>query len=275
MERVSAPACSSVNNFDQVYDYKLGCSKGNVKLVLLGAGRDKEKCYNDLLSGVKNSDIEALLNKPLNDSGANRKKVVGDMPKLVDEFSKLPEVLNCKTSNEILDKWEEFYTEKQPTGIQDATKILFDFFIRIQSVSFTLSGCNMPEDLRKTYRDMCEAYVRRLILIQTPFGLLIEKMILTNLSSYLGIKYVKNFNEEAKGIDARIDDIPITVKPESYKGDGIATGTMIKYGKEKDNLSFVFQSQIPNEWIRCLAKNSHNKTEIDQIKKLDYLKTVH
>ena len=271
MKTSPAYNCLSQGGFDKLYDYKLGCSKGNVNLVLLGAGLDKEKYYDDILCTMSNSKIESLFNKPLNDSGANQKRVIGDMSVSIDEFSKLSEVLKYKNTREILDKWEEFYTNKYPNGIKNATKILYEYFAEIQSEPFILSRIEIPNKLKKTWYKMCEAYVKRLALIQTPFGLLIEKMILTNLSNYLGINYIKDFNEEAKGIDARIDNIPITVKPDSYRGEGIATGLMIKYCKSKDDLHFIFHDKIPDEWIEYLIANSHNKIEINQLKKLTYI----
>jgi hypothetical protein len=89
-------------------------------------------------------------------------------------------------------------------------------------------------------------------------GLRFQEAILKELSSRLGKKYrLAKPEEESKGIDGFIDNIPVSVKPETYKLERDLKekikAPIIYYRKEKDCIIFDV-----SEVIRIFVSHNQN-----------------
>ena len=65
---------------------------------------------------------------------------------------------------------------------------------------------------------MVEEWVRDLVIVKTLMGLRFQEAILKKAAEIKGVDYrLSDFTEESKGIDGYIGNIPISIKPETYK----------------------------------------------------------
>ncbi len=124
------------------------------------------------------------------------------IPKKVGQLSELFKECNCKSFEE----WKNYYLQRYPKAIDNATKRIME----------------MLKKLSQAMNDIDESLVRLwvedLILFKTFIGLNIQVLIIKKLASILNKSYkLSTPEEEAKGIDGFIDNIPISIKPYSYK----------------------------------------------------------
>ncbi len=136
-----------------------------------------------------------LLNLANQNSQATRPRVVGQMSELIKE-----------ADPETFDEWERWYLDRHPDAIQNAK-------IKIKNQLEKLH-----QAIQKIDDEMIEAWLEDLILIKTAEGLLIQNTIFEHLSTATGLPHQPASPEdESAGIDGYLGDIPISVKPESYK----------------------------------------------------------
>jgi len=109
-------------------------------------------------------------------------------------------------SGKTLAEWERWYIEQKPDAIRTATERV------LQMVK------NLKNAIEKIDRKMVEEWVRDLVVVKTFMGLRFQEAILKKGAEIIGTDYsLSDFGEESKGIDGYIGDIPVSIKPDTYK----------------------------------------------------------
>jgi len=138
--------------------------------------------------------VAPLINLANQYAQGTRPKVVGQMSELIQEFE-----------GKTLSEWEEWYLRKKPDAIKNATgKIL-------QKLK------EFKNSLNKIDRATVEQWVRDLVIVKTFAGLRFQEAILKKGAEIKGTGYrLSEPDEESKGIDGYIGDIPVSIKPHTY-----------------------------------------------------------
>jgi len=149
----------------------------------------------------------------------------GTRPRVVGQLSEL--IVRCPHKE--YRKWKEWYLQQQPKAINDAAKKIF----------------YMVENLKKAINQIDEKMVKKwvedLVIDKTFIGLKFQEGILKRIAKLKKLKYcLATPNEESKGIDGFIGDIPISIKPITYKTKNMLSEKIevkiIYYEKKKDGI---------------------------------------
>lgn len=136
-----------------------------------------------------------LLNLANQNAQGTRPRIVGQMSELIQHFT-----------GKTLPEWEQWYLKQKPDAIRTATEKV------LQMVK------NLKNAMEKIDREMVEDWVRDLVIVKTFMGLRFQEAILKKAAEIKGVDYrLSDFTEESKGIDGYIGNIPISIKPETYK----------------------------------------------------------
>lgn len=160
-----------------------------------------------------------ILNLANQNAQGTRPSVVGQMSELIQEFS-----------GKSIKEWENWYLEKHPETINRATDKIIDMINNFKDV------------MNQIDRKLVEKWVHDLVIIKTFIGLRFQEAILNKISKILNQKYrLANPEEESIGIDGFIGNIPVSIKPETYKikknlNEKIGV-KIIYYKKNKDGIS--------------------------------------
>ena len=151
--------------------------------------------YLNILSPDFPKYVAPLINLANQYAQGTRPKVVGQMSELIQEFE-----------GKTLQEWEEWYLKKNPDAIKNATdKIL----LKLKELKNALDEINW-----KTV----EHWVRDLVIVKTFAGLRFQEAILKKGAEIKGTNYrLAEPDEESKGIDGFIGDIPVSIKPYTYE----------------------------------------------------------
>ncbi len=126
----------------------------------------------------------------------------GTRPKIVGQMSELIKHFSGKT----LAEWERWYIEQKPNTIRTATERV------LQMVK------NLRSAIDKIDRKMIEEWVKDLVVVKTFMGLRFQEAILKKGAEIIKADYhLSEFGEESKGIDGYIGNIPVSIKPDTYK----------------------------------------------------------
>jgi len=177
---------------------------------------DEIRKYLDIETPEFPKYISPLINLANQYAQGTRPKVVGHMSELIQEFE-----------GKTLKEWEERYLKKKPDAIKNATeKILYKLE-------------EFKNSLNKIDKATVEQWVRDLVIVKTFIGLRFQEAILEKGAKIKGTTYrLAEPNEEAKGIDGYIGDIPVSIKPYIYKVKASLPehiGVKIIYYKKIDN----------------------------------------
>ena len=112
-----------------------------------------------------------------------------------------------KSADEITkEAWEKWYLAKYPDAVDTATEKIWG---QIQLLT---------EAIHLIDKDMVRQWVYDLVINKTYDGLYVQKDILEFLAKERHATYrLATPEEETKGIDGYVGDIPYSIKPESYK----------------------------------------------------------
>lgn len=140
-----------------------------------------------------------LINLSNQNAQGTRPKVVGQLSELFQEYQK-------NTDEISIDTWEKWYLSKYPKAIEDATNRIYE---QIQ---------NLKNAITLIDRDMIQKWVEDLIITKTYNGLYIQKAILSKIAKIKQKDFrLAKTEEEAIGIDGYIDNVPYSIKPNTYK----------------------------------------------------------
>jgi len=139
--------------------------------------------------------VAPLINLANQYAQGTRPRVVGQMSELIQEFE-----------GKRLSEWEKWYLKKKPDAIKNATEKIFQKLKELQN------------SLNKIDQTMVEQWVRDLVIVKTFAGLRFQEAILKKGAELKGTNYrLAESDEESKGIDGYIGDMPVSIKPYTYE----------------------------------------------------------
>ena len=189
---------------------------------------------------LKNAEIQEYVNAPAcefpkyttqlmnlanQNSQGTRPKVVGQLSDLIQEFQ-----------GQTFMEWVEWYQERYPDAIDDATDKVFSMIENFNVVFPQID------------RDLVRSWVEDLVLVKTFTGLKFQEAVLKKLSEMKGCDYrLAGPYEEAQGIDGFVGGEAYSIKPVTYQSKaGLAESIDVKiifYEKKRDGVMF----KIPEE----------------------------
>jgi len=139
--------------------------------------------------------VSPLLNLANQYAQGTRPKVVGQMSDLIQQFT-----------GKTLPEWEKWYLKQKPEAIRNATEKI------LQAVE------NLKTAIGKIDKIIVEQWVKDLVIVKTFMGLRFQEAILKKGAELKKVDYrLANPEEESKGIDGYIGDIPVSIKPITYE----------------------------------------------------------
>lgn len=139
--------------------------------------------------------VAPLINLANQYAQGTRPKVVGQMSELIQEFE-------GKTMSE----WEQWYLEKKPDAIRNATERI------LQKLK------DLKNAMNKIDQEIVEQWVKDLVIVKTFAGLRFQEAILKKGAEIKRTNYrLSEPDEESKGIDGYIGNIPVSIKPHTYE----------------------------------------------------------
>jgi hypothetical protein len=157
---------------------------------------------------------------------ATRPNVVGQMSELIKEFN-----------GNSIEEWTSWYNTRFPNAVQEATDKIFAKYLEMREAYNNIN--------RKTIED----WVKDLIYNKTYCGLKLQNAII----AYLANQFNKNWklaepNEESKGIDGYIGEIPVQIKSSTYQIEASLPENIdvaiIYYEKKKDGIVISYDPEI-------------------------------
>lgn len=166
--------------------------------------------------------VSQIINLAGQNSQATRPKYVGQMSELIQEFD-----------GTTIEEWRQWYSERHPNAIREATK-------RISAMINQLR-----EAIDKIDEEMITAWVEDLTINKTFAGLKFQKAILAKVAEKEKTTYrLARPREEAQGIDGLIGNIPVSIKPITYRSkQGLNEKINVKiiyYEKLKDGIKIEY-----------------------------------
>ncbi len=156
-----------------------------------------EELVKELIGEIKDFPLYTtqLINLANQNAQGTRPRVVGQLTELIKEC---PE--------RTYEGWKKWYLSKYPNAIENATN-------RINEMMNNLKGA-----IKSVDRLMIKKWVEDLVLEKTFIGLRFQEAILKKVASIRNTNYrFAKPNEESQGIDGFIGDIPVSIKPITYK----------------------------------------------------------
>jgi hypothetical protein len=160
-------------------------------------------------------------------------KVVGQMSDLIQEFD-----------GQSLLEWEKWYLDRSQDKINTATRKILQMLENFKRI------------IERIDQQTVEKWVKDLVITKTFLGLKIQEAILKKGSEIARTYYrLSNPEEESKGIDGFIGDIPVSIKPDTYNLQAALPEAikvkMISYkkiqgGVEVDFTEVMGKRELPN-----------------------------
>ncbi len=139
--------------------------------------------------------VTQILNLANQNAQGTRPEVVGQMSELIKQFD-----------GSTIEEWEEWYLKRNPEAIENATKRILEM---VENLKEATSGID---------REMIEKWVKDLVVVKTFIGLKPQKAILKKAAEIKGTSYrLSKPSEESQGIDGYVGDVPVSIKPVTYK----------------------------------------------------------
>jgi hypothetical protein len=139
--------------------------------------------------------VSQIINLANQNAQGTRPRVVGQLTDLIQEFS-----------GKTLDEWERWYLQRYPDAIRTAKEKILAMLE------------NLKDAMHKIDENMVHEWVKDLVIVQTFIGLQFQEAILKKGAEIKGIDYkLSEKTDESQGIDGYIGDIPLSIKPETYK----------------------------------------------------------
>ena len=160
-----------------------------------------------------------IINIANKNSQGTRPIVVGQLSDLIQE---------CPHKE--FKKWKEWYLKKYPTAINKATDKIMPM----------IEG--FKEAINKIDREMVKKWVEDLVIDKAFIGFKFQEAILKRVARMKNTSYrLATPQEESKGIDGFIGNIPVSIKPTTYKIKDMLNeqieAKIIFYEKKKDGIN--------------------------------------
>lgn len=172
-----------------------------------------------------------IINLANQNAQATRPKVVGQMSELIKEFT-----------GKTLQEWETWYLNKHPDAIETATQKILEMID------------NFREVINQIDENMIRQWVKDLVIVKTFIGLRFQEAILKKIADKFDLNYrLATPEEESKGIDGYIGNIPVSLKPITYRQKEMLMEKInvdiIYYEKQKDGLKILISDNLKNKII--------------------------
>lgn len=163
-----------------------------------------------------------IMNLANQNAQGTRAKIVGQMSDLIQEFE-----------GTALSEWEKWYLESHPDAIDNATEKVF--------AMVTL----FKDAILKIDKETVREWIEELVVVKTFSGLKFQEAILKKISLHFKKPYrLAKPDEESKGIDGFIGDMPISIKPITYKTkmglNEVISVPIVFYDKKKSEIVIEF-----------------------------------
>jgi hypothetical protein len=101
-------------------------------------------------------------------------------------------------------------------------------------------------------KDMVRRWVRDLVIVKTFIGLRFQEAILKRIANEFKTHYrLSTPEEEGRGIDGYIGDVPVSLKPTTYRSKGMLPekieADIIFYEKTKDGLRILIPEELKSK----------------------------
>ena len=164
-------------------NYKFKIKNKELQEIIVGEVPDFPK-YSTQLMNLANQNAQGT-----------RPRVVGQMSNLIQEFP-----------GRKLEEWEEWYKERQPGAIKNATDKIYKMVE------------NFKEAVQEIDRRMVKEWVEDLVILKTFMELRFQEAILRKVAEQKSETYrLATPEEESKGIDGYIGYTPVSIKPVTYE----------------------------------------------------------
>ncbi len=186
---------------------------------------------------IKNSEVEQLSNAAMYPFPKYTTMLInqinqtaqGTRPKVVGQMSELTQEFDGKT----LEDWIVWYNERQPDAVETATEKIYDQYLKLKEAMSLID------------KDIIREWVKDLVYTKTFCGLKVQQAIISFIANKLGKNWdLANKEEEAKGVDGYIGEVPVQIKSMTYKLEQhlneIIDVPIIYYEKKKGGLVIEF-----------------------------------
>ena len=178
------------------------------------------------LNDITNPEFPKYTSQLINWANQNAQ---GTRPKIVGQLSDLFPESQASTYNVAISDWKEWYTEKYPGAIEEATDKIFN---QVE---------NLKEAIKLIDKSMVRKWVEDLVISKTFSGMYVQRAILAKISDMRKEPFrLASPEEESKGIDGYVGDTAYSIKPVTYKTMGRLSESidikMIYYSKKKSGL---------------------------------------
>lgn len=178
------------------------------------------------LNDITNPEFPKYTSQLINWANQNAQ---GTRPKIVGQLSDLFPEYQASTYNVAISDWKEWYTEKYPGAIEEATDKIFN---QVE---------NLKEAIKLIDKSMVRKWVEGLVISKTFSGMYVQRAILAKISDMRKEPFrLASPEEESKGIDGYVGDTAYSIKPVTYKTMGRLSESidikMIYYSKKKSGL---------------------------------------
>ncbi len=183
-----------------------------------------EKIIEDLIGEVVSFPkyTTQIINLANQNAQGTRPKVVGQMSELIQECPKKG-----------YDDWVEWYITQKPHAIEDATEKIYQMIEKLKIA------------IKLIDKNLVSVWAKDLVLTKTFMGFCFQESILKRIADLKKTTYRQATpNEESKGIDGYVGEIPVSVKPITYKTMDMLSEEInvqiIFYEKKKDGIKIEF-----------------------------------
>lgn len=174
------------------------------------------------LNDITNPEFPKYTSQLINWANQNAQ---GTRPKIVGQLSDLFPEYQASTYNVAISDWKEWYTEKYPGAIEEATDKIFN---QVE---------NLKEAIKLIDKSMVRKWVEDLVISKTFSGMYVQRAILAKISDMRKEPFrLASPEEESKGIDGYVGDTAYSIKPVTYKTMGRLSESIIYYSKKKSGL---------------------------------------
>ena len=178
------------------------------------------------LNDITNPEFPKYTSQLINWANQNAQ---GTRPKIVGQLSDLFPEYQASTYNVAISDWKEWYTEKYPGAIEEATDKIFN---QVE---------NLKEAIKLIDKSMVRKWVEDLVISKTFSGMYVQRAILAKISDMRKEPFrLASPEEESKGIDGYVGDTAYSIKPVTYKTMGRLSESidikMIYYSIKKSGL---------------------------------------
>jgi len=156
-----------------------------------------EELIKELIGEIK--DFPKYTTQIMNLANQNAQ---GTRPRVVGQLSELIKECPEKT----YEGWKKWYLSKHPQAVENATEKINEMID------------NLKEAIKSIDKSMIRKWVEDLVLEKTFIGLRFQEAILKKVATIKNTNYrLAEPKEESQGIDGFIGDIPVSIKPITYK----------------------------------------------------------